>query len=132
LTTKIILDTNFLFVPSQFHLDIFEELDRLLGQQVKPLILSSTLTELQKLAKSRSVKKSKQALLGLKLTERCRVVEVKRKSGESNDDVILKASIEMKSSVATNDRELRKKLRNAGVPVVFLRQKSTLAVDGSV
>jgi hypothetical protein len=113
-------------------LDIFEELDRLLGRQVKPLILSSTLTELQKLAKSRSVKKSKQALLGLKLAERCRVVEVKRESGESNDDVILRASIEMKSSVATNDRALRKKLRNAGVPVVFLRQKSTLAVDGSV
>jgi rRNA-processing protein FCF1 len=132
LTIKIMLDTNFLFVPSQFHLDIFEELDRLLGQQVEPLILSSTLEELQKLVKSRSVKKSKQALLGLKLAEKCRVVGVKRKSGELNDDVILRASVEMKSPVATNDRELRKKLRSAGVPVIFLRQKSTLAVDGSV
>ncbi|HVP40663.1 MAG TPA: hypothetical protein VMS95_01750 [Candidatus Krumholzibacteriaceae bacterium] len=132
MTIKIILDTNFLFVPSQFHLDIFEELARLLERQVEPLILSSTFGELQKLVKSRSVKKSKQALLGLKLTEKCRVVEMERKSGESNDDVILRASVEMKCAVATNDRELRKKLRNAGVPVVFLRQKSTLALDGSV
>lgn len=132
MTTKIILDTNFLFIPSQFHLDIFEELDRLLGHQVELLILSSTLKELQKLAKSRSVKKSKQALLGLKLAERCRVVEVKRKSGESDDDLIFRTSSEMKSAVATNDRQLRKKLRNVGLPVIFLRQKSTLAADGSV
>ena len=132
MATKIILDTNFLFVPSQFHLDIFEELARLLGQQVEPLMLSSTLRELQKLAESRSIKKSKQALLGFKLAEKCRVVEVKRKSGESNDDVVLRASIEMNCAVATNDRELRKKLRKASVPVVFLRQKTTLALDGSV
>lgn len=132
MATKIILDTNFLFVPSQFHLDIFEELDRSIGQQVEPLILSSTFEELQKLIKSRSIKKSKQALLGLKLAEKCRIVEIERENDESNDDVILRAAVEMKCAVATNDRELRKKLRNAGVPVVFLRQKSTLVVDGSV
>jgi len=132
LTTKIILDTNFLFVPSQFHLDIFEELNRLLRQRVEPLILSSTLGELQKLAESRSVKKSKQAMLGLKLAERCRVVEVKRRSSESNDDIILRTAADMRCLVATNDRELRKKLRKIGVPVVFLRRKSILAVDGSV
>lgn len=126
------MDTNFLFVPSQFHLDIFKDIDRLMGQRVEPLILSSTFEELQKLIRSCSVKKSKQALLGLKLAEKCRVVEIERESGESNDDAILRSAVKMKCAVATNDRELRKKLRNAGVPVVFLRQKSTLAVDGSV
>ena len=132
MATRIILDTNFLFVPSQFHLDIFEELDRLIGQHVEPLILSSTLRELRKLAQSYSVKKSKQALLGLKLAEKCSVIEVRPKSDESNDDVILRTAVDTKCPVATNDRELRKKLRAAGVSVVFLRQKSTLAVDGSV
>jgi rRNA-processing protein FCF1 len=132
LTTKIILDTNFLFVPFQFHLDIFEEFDRLIGQRVEPLLLSSTFKEIQKLIKSRSVKKSKQALLGLKLAEKCRIVKIERQNDESNDDVILRAAVEMKCAVATNDRELRKRLRNAGVSVVFLRQKSTLDVDGSV
>jgi len=132
LATEIILDTNFLFVPSQFRLDIFEKLNYVLGQKVEPLILSPTLEELQKLAKSHSVKKSKQALLGLKLAEKCRIVKVERKNAESNDDVILRAAVEMKCAVATNDRELRRKLRSAGISVVFLRQKSTLAVDGSV
>lgn len=132
LTTKIILDTNFLFVPFQFHLDIFEELNRLCVQSIEPLILSSTFEELQKLVKSHSVKKSKQALLGLKLAEKCRVVKIERENDESNDDVILKAAVEMNCAVATNDRELRRKLRNVDLPVVFLRQRSTLAVDGSV
>lgn len=132
MTTKIILDANFLFIPSQFHLDIFGELNRVLGQQVEPLILSPTLKELQKLAKSRSVKKSKQASLGLELAKKCRLVEIERRSGEANDDVILRAATEMKCPVATNDRELRRRLREAGMPVVFLRQKSKLAVDGSV
>lgn len=132
MTTKIILDANFLFVPSQFHLDIFEELNRVLGQQVEPLILSSTLEELHKLAKSRSIKKSKQTLLGLELARKGRIVEIGRRSDESNDDVILRAATEMKCPVATNDGKLRQRLREAGVPVVFLRQKSKLAVDGSV
>jgi len=132
LAIRIILDTNFLFIPSQFHIDVFEELNQLMGQRVEPLILSTTLRELEKLVQSRSVKKSKQASLGLRLAEKCSVVEVRPKGNESNDDVILRTAVNMKCPVATNDQELRKRLRKAGVSVIFLRGKSTLAVDGSV
>jgi len=34
--------------------------------------------------------------------------------------------------VATNDRTLRKKLRAHQIPVVFLRQKAYLAIDGDI
>ena len=126
------MDTNFLFIPSEFRLDIFEELNNLSGQRAEPVILSPTYQELQGLAKSNSIKIRKQALLGLRLAEKCRVVEVKRMDDESNDDLILRMATEWKCPVATNDRELRKKLRIRGVSVVFLRQKSRLEVDGSV
>jgi rRNA-processing protein FCF1 len=132
LATKIILDTNFLFIPSEFRLDIFEELNNLLGQHVAPVILSPNYQELQKLAKSNSTKICKQALIGLKLTEKCSIIEVGRKESESNDDLILRAAAEWKCPVATNDRELRQKLRRSGVAVVFLRQKSRLELEGSV
>ena len=132
LAIKIIVDTNFLFIPSKFRLDIFEELNNLLTQRVEPVILSPTYRELQRLAKSNSIKIRKQALLGLRLAEKCRVVEVKRMDNESNDDLIFRVATEWKCPVATNDRELRKKLRTIGVPVVFLRQKSRLEVEGSV
>lgn len=132
LATKIIIDTNFLFIPSKFRLDIFEELPKLLGQNVEPVLPSQTYRELQKLAKSNSVKLSKQAQLGLKLARKCRLVEVERKGNESNDDLILRMAAEWKCPVATNDKELRRKLRSVGVSVVFLRQKSLLAVEGNV
>ncbi|RLI16819.1 nucleotide-binding protein, partial [Candidatus Bathyarchaeota archaeon] len=32
--------------------------------------------------------------------------------------------------VFTNDRNLRKRLRNINVPVIYVRQKSRLEIDG--
>ena len=129
---KVVLDSNFLFVPSQFHLDIFEELANLLNQRFEPILLSSTQKELQGLAESNSPKKRKQALLALKLAEKCRVVPVDKDSRETYDDVIVRVAVEWKSPVATNDRELRKRLKNLGVPVIFLRQKQRLILEGAV
>ena len=130
--TKVILDTNFLFVPSQFNVDIFEELTNLLNQRFEPVLLSSTQQELQGLAGSSSMKVRKQAELGLRLAERCSFVSVEKGSAETYDDVVVRVAAEWKSLVATNDRELRKRLRAVGVPVIFLRQKRCLALEGSV
>lgn len=132
MATKIIIDTNFLFVPAKFRLDIFEEMTKLLGQRVEAIILSPTFQELGKLAKSKSPKTRKNAMLGLEVAKKCKIAEVERKSGESNDDLIVRIATEWKCSVATNDGELRRKLRKAGIAVVFLRQKSRLAVEGGV
>ncbi|MEM2102742.1 MAG: hypothetical protein QXM22_04440 [Candidatus Bathyarchaeia archaeon] len=129
---KIIIDTNFLFVPSMFRLDIFEEMSNLFDQRVEPIILSPTYNELKKLVESESPKMRKNALLGLELAKRCKIIEVDRKETESNDDLIFRMAIEWKCPVATNDRELRVRLRKAGVAVVFLRQKSRLAVEGGI
>ncbi len=129
---KVVLDSNFLFVPSQFNLDIFEELANLLNQRFEPILLSSTLKELQGLAESASPKKRKQALLALKLAEKCRAVAVEKGSRETYDDVIVRVAAEWKSPVATNDRELRRRLRDLGVSVIFLRQKRRLMLEGAV
>ncbi|MGQ9565657.1 MAG: type II toxin-antitoxin system VapC family toxin [Candidatus Bathyarchaeales archaeon] len=129
---KIIIDTNFLFVPPMFRLDIFEEMSNLFDQRVEPIILSPIYKELKKLAESESPKMRKNASLGLELAKRCKIVEVDRRDMESNDDLIFKMAVEWKCAVATNDRELRIRLRKAGVAVVFLRQKSRLAVEGGI
>ncbi len=42
----------------------------------------------------------------------------------------MKASQKLGALVATTDIELRKKLRNINIPVVYLRDKSKLEVDG--
>jgi rRNA-processing protein FCF1 len=129
---KVVLDANFLFVPSQFQVDIFEELANLLNQSFELILLSTTLMELQGLAESDSPKERKQAQLALKLADKCRVVPVEKGLGETYDDVIVRVAAEWKSPVATNDRELRRRMRTLGLPVIFLREKRRLMLEGAV
>jgi rRNA-processing protein FCF1 len=130
--TRVVLDANFLFVPSQFKVDIFEELGNLLNRGFEAVVLSSTQRELEGLAESKSLKVGMQAKLGLQLAERCSFVSVEKSVSETYDDVIVRVAADWKCVVATNDRELRRRLRAVGVPVVFLRQKCCLSLEGSV
>jgi len=127
---KVILDSNFLFIPSQFQVDIFEELSKLLNQRFDPIILSPTRMELLKKAKRSSPKMRKRACLALELAEKCRLVDVEQYGEETPDDVIVRVAAEWKCPVATNDRMVRKRLRNISVPVISLRQKSRLEMEG--
>jgi len=131
-TVKVILDSNFLFIPSQFHLDIFEELGKLLGQKFDPTLLSPTKNELQEITKKSSPKMRRQASLALKFAEKCRIVRVEKDLKETHDDLIVRVAAEWRCPVATNDRELKKRLRNIGIPVIFLRQRRRLELEGAV
>jgi rRNA-processing protein FCF1 len=48
----------------------------------------------------------------------------------SPDDAIVKVASEWRSPVFTNDRALRKRLRDINVPVIYVRQKSRLEIEG--
>jgi rRNA-processing protein FCF1 len=129
---KVILDSNFLFVPAQFKIDVFEELMKLLNQRFEPILLSATYQELQTMAEKGSLSRRKKASLALKLAEKCRLVNIEKEAGETNDDVILRIATQWKSPVATNDRELRRRLRTQDIPVIFLRGKSRLELEGAL
>ncbi|HIE18310.1 TPA: hypothetical protein EYP75_01145 [Candidatus Bathyarchaeota archaeon] len=126
---KLILDSNFLLIPFQFRIDIFEEINNLLGK-AEPIVLSTTLEELKRKAEKSSAKKYMQFSAALKLAEKCEILEVKREVSENYDDVILRVASELKIPVATNDAELRKRLRRAGLATIYLRQKSRLVIEG--
>ena len=131
-TVKIILDANFFFLPLQFNLNIFEELANMLNQRFEPVLLSSTLKELHGLAESSSPQTQKRALLALRMAEKCSFVPVEKFSGESYDDVIVRVSTDWKVPVGTNDKKLKKRLRQKGIAVIFLRQKHRLVIEGTV
>jgi hypothetical protein len=46
------------------------------------------------------------------------------------DTSVIQLARELDGIVATNDRELRKKLREESIPVLFLRGKKKLEIDG--
>jgi len=131
-TLKVILDSNFLFIPAKFQIDVFEELARLLNQRFEPVLLSSIYQELKTMAEKGAPSRRKQASLALKLAEKCKKIDVEKHLEETNDEVILRIATLWKSPVATNDRELRKKLRTRNITVIYLRGKSRLELQGSL
>ena len=129
-TLKIIVDSNALFVPFQFKIDIFEELKTLLNRNSELILLSPIREELEKIANKGSPKMRKQASSALKLAEKCTLLIFGEKFALSPDDAIVKMAREWNCLVFTNDKELRKRLRNINVPVIYVRQKSKLEIDG--
>jgi rRNA-processing protein FCF1 len=125
----VILDSNALFVPLQFKIDIFEELKAILSRNFELVLLKPVHEELQRLAGEGSPQMRKKASYALKLAEKCSIVNVNR-GAASTDDAILQTAEKRCWPVFTNDRELRKKLRNINVPVIYVRQKSRLQIDG--
>ncbi len=128
---KVILDANALFVPLQFKMDIFWELKRLLDRNVEFVLLSPVKHELELLAAGDELKLRRQASFALRLSEKCKLVTVED-HGEPTDDVIVRIAKNWNAPVFTNDRLLRKRLRDISVPVIYLRQKCRLDINGLI
>ncbi|MDH5482547.1 MAG: DNA-binding protein [Candidatus Bathyarchaeota archaeon] len=129
---RIILDSNALYASLQFKIDIWEELKTLLKANFETIILLQVLQELEKLAEKGSPKMRKEAKYVLKLAEKCRVVNVSEEYANTPDEAIVNAAHEWRCPVFTNDRELRKRLRDINVPVIYVREKSHLEIDGRI
>ncbi|HKJ58702.1 MAG TPA: twitching motility protein PilT [Halobacteriales archaeon] len=131
----VAMDASALMMPVELDLRVFDELDRLLGdpELVTP---RAVVSELDRLAGNGS-REARAARVGLDLAgERCRVVEpdgydVGDASATDGDDALVAlAEAGAVDYVVTNDRLLRDRLLEAGVPVVGVRGRNTLAITG--
>lgn len=122
---KIILDTNFLLVPAKFKVDVFEEMERVVDQKFKLVVPESIREELERLAGGKS-EDSKAARTGLKLLERENVEFAKTKN--KGDEAIIELADE-NTIVATMDKDLKKRLKNKGIGIIYLRGKSHLSME---
>jgi len=119
---KIILDTNALMVPAEFGVDIFSELAALgFDEWIVP---PGVARELEGIASRGRGKGRDAARVALSLMDRCRMI--KTEAAGNVDDSIMELAVEMKVAVFTNDAELKGRLREGGVKVVYLRQRSYL------
>ncbi len=126
---KILLDTNFLMIPCQFRADIFSELERMCSFSYKLFILDATLAELKKLALSKG-KKGGCARVALKLIEanNVEVFSSQDYTDKHTDDLIVKIT-NKDWIVATQDMNLKRRLKEKGVGLIILRQKGYLMLD---
>jgi len=124
---KVVLDSNFLITPIEYHIDIFDQIPRVLGRKTELIIPTAVYKELKRIMKTAN---RKRASLALTLAKKCRIVETPTEKGEDVDDVIIRLAQSWKTPVATNDRELRERLRAIGIPVISMRGKGRLELHG--
>ena len=114
-------------IPAQFHVDILDELGRILPNY-RLLVPSFVVKELEKIRERSRGKARTEASIALKIIKSpdINMINVDLKKGEKVDDALLRIS----KVLCTNDAGLKKRARDKGITVVYLRQKSYLAVDG--
>ena len=125
---KILLDTNFLLIPHQFRVDIFTQIDKISTFKYKLFILDRTLEELKKIVSEQKGKDKDAARIALKLIAIKNVGIIKTKSDKNTDDIILDKALKDDFIVATQDKDLKRRLINQDISVIILRQKKRLAI----
>ena len=122
---KFILDTNFLMIPGQFKVDVYEQL-RGFG---KPdiYVIRQSVAELEKLAKGRG-KDAANARIALLLVKREGVRIIPSGKGGA-DEAIRRLAKREGMVVCTADKKLKAGLRKRGIPVVSLRERKYLALE---
>lgn len=143
---RVILDTNFLMIPYSFKVDIFSEIDRICNFKYQIYIIDRTIDELNNIIKKQTGKHKQAAKLGLSLAKAyktkprhsvpgfCFYKTKPLKSNNENqnrsvDDIILDMA-DRDTIVATQDKILKKRLKEKGVAVIVLRQKKHLELVG--
>lgn len=107
-------------IPVQFGVDIFEELKRLGFNEF--FVPEAVILEIEKLIKRGKGSDRTAAKVARLMTDRC-----ERVAGTGlADDVILRLAKDMGAAVLTNDLELKRRLTEAGIQTVSLRQKNKL------
>jgi uncharacterized protein len=114
-------------MATQFPLDVVQELERVLPSY-ELCIPYIVINELEKIKKKVKGKNKASASIALKIASSTpfKIKHIHLYERESVDDALLRVS----KVLCTNDRELRKRAREKGITVVYLRQRRYLDVDG--
>ncbi len=127
----VIPDTNFLLVPGQFGVDVFSELRRILDVRFKIAVPNVVLQELEVIERKSRGKDLMAIRMAKKLAERFERVDIGEFGKRPIDDQIFEFAVKNKRVIiCTNDKGLKRRLREKGVPVVYLRSKKILELEG--
>ncbi|WIV66456.1 PIN domain-containing protein [Natrialbaceae archaeon AArc-T1-2] len=122
---RVAIDTSALMMPVELDVRLFDELERLL-ESFEPVTPQPVLEELRRLAEKGGTEGTA-ANVGHDLaTERCLAVDTE--ASYADDALVELARQGHADYVVTNDRPLRDRVLEAGVPVIALRGRNKLAI----
>ena len=116
---NIILDTSFVLTAIKFKIDLSSELERICDFPYKLFIIDKTLDEL------RNKPNSKIALI---LIKHLNVGLIETRKDKNVDNLIMENADE-NSIVATQDIELKNRLKAKAIKVITIRQKQHLIIE---
>ena len=123
----ILCDTCFLVSCAEYKIDFFEQLRKILDFNFEILIIDKVMMELNKIM-AKSTKEGQAAKLAKTILMTKRVI-IQPAEGKNVDSILLKKADDH-HIVATQDKELKQKLRKKKQPVIFIRQKKKLQIVG--
>ena len=127
---KVLLDTNFLFIPFTMKADVFSQFKDL-GFSI--CVIDRTIGELENLKKTGSAKEKKVAKMALEAITKLNIeiihTDTKEESFKKVDESILDIAAKQELIVATQDRELKRLLKGKGIRVYYLRQRKYISED---
>jgi len=128
LPTKILCDTNFLLIPLRYKVDIFNETDDAVNDTAKFYVSTQVIDEIKTLKMGAKPGFARELSFALQMAEKCHIIE--DDSSLLVDDSLIELAKKHEMVIGTIDKELRKKARSEGVPVIYLRQGRRLLLDG--
>lgn len=124
---KLIIDTNFLLIPGNFGVDIFAEFQKITDTKYTLAIFNNTINELKKIMETAKGKDKRSAKLALTLLNKNQPQFIQ--STYDVDTDIIHYATKHKCYVATQDAELKRKLKQTKAILISLRQKSHLILN---
>ena len=122
LTNKVALDTNMLLAIKKLKIDIFEEIKESIGK-AEFLIPVQVIKEMQKLSeKNKNMEKASNIALQLIKKNKAKEIQSKEKDAD-------KALIELAKKgiiIATNDKELKKKVLKVKGKILNIRKRKKI------
>lgn len=115
---KIILDTDFLIDCIRYKIDFIDEIRRISDFNYKMYMIDYTIKEMQEKPNFRLIK----AILD------ANDVEIIRTEGGKKVDELILDFVDENCIVATQDQELKRKLKKKNISVITIRQKSYLVL----
>lgn len=140
----VILDSNFVLLPIQFHLDYLEDIMFKLEGNTQFFVYQQVFDEL-KSKEERLVQEGKnnrfharfeagkRYLYQNKNDYQISFIDQIKNENETTDEFLLRKTLKLKTQyshvfLASNDYDLRKKARESQISVIFLRQKQFISI----
>ncbi len=111
-----------MLIPGSLGIDAISQLKKI-EPASELCIVDETKAELQKIIKTQSLKHRKSAEIALGIIKKLKIPSIKTKTFKNVDETIMELARDSNYGVATQDTELRQRLKRLKTPLFILRQK---------